>query len=80
MFNIQTATLNSTDDNIHIDSQKDVISRKIKNKLYSDTQTALAEKRGGRCRPDKLRSFKYQHKKGISRNISFMGKVSLSKN
>lgn len=81
MFNIQTATLNPTDDNIHIDSQKDVISRKIKKNFIQTnlTQTALAAKRGGCCRPDKQRSFKYQHEKYISKNISIIGKVSLSK-
>lgn len=80
MFNIQREILNPTEDNIHtVDSQKDVISRKIKKTFIQTnlTQTALAAKRGGCCRPDKQRSFKYQHEKDISRDI--MGKVSLSK-
>lgn len=79
MFNIQRATLHPTDDNIHVDSQKDVISSKIKKTFIQTilTQTALAAKRGGCCRPDKQHSFKYQHEKEILRNIAIMGKVSI---
>lgn len=49
MFNIQREILNPTEDNIHtVDSQKDVISRKIKKNLYSDkshTDCPCSEKR-----------------------------------
>jgi len=61
---------------IIIDSQKDIISRKIKKKNFIQTnltQTALAAKRGW-CRPDKQHSFKYQHEKDILRDITILGK------
>lgn len=67
---------------IFIDSQKDIINRKIKKKNFIQTnltQTALAAKRGGCCRPDKQHSFKYQREKYILRDITIMGNdLSLS--